>query len=115
MLRTIVSGESEAGRGGACKVIFGACWRSRLCKEEAILESLATVTNLFTRGPVYFFWRPMKYVSAEESVAIIKSGDRVFIHTAAAAPQQLIKAMTDRAPDLLSVEVIHLHTEGEAP
>ncbi len=57
----------------------------------------------------------MKYVTAEDAVAIIKSGDRVFIHTAAAAPQQLIKAMTARAPDLRSVEVVHLHTEGEAP
>lgn len=57
----------------------------------------------------------MKYVTAEESVAIIKSGDRVFIHTATAAPQQLIKAMTARAPDLRSVELVHLHTEGEAP
>jgi 4-hydroxybutyrate CoA-transferase len=59
--------------------------------------------------------RTMKYVTAEEAVAIIKSGDRVFIHSVAAAPQQLIKAMTARAPDLRSVEVVHLHTEGEAP
>jgi acyl-CoA hydrolase len=57
----------------------------------------------------------MKYVTAEEAVAIIKSGDRVFIHSVAAAPQQLIKAMTARAPDLRSVEVVHLHTEGDAP
>ena len=57
----------------------------------------------------------MKFVTAEEAVAIINSGDRVFIHSAAAAPQQLIKAMTARAPDLRSVEVVHVHTEGEAP
>lgn len=57
----------------------------------------------------------MKYVTAAEAVAIIKSGHRVFIHTAAAAPQQLIKAMTARARELRSVEVVHLHTEGEAP
>jgi acyl-CoA hydrolase len=57
----------------------------------------------------------MKYVTAAEAVAIIKSGDRVFIHTAAAAPQQLIKAMTARAPELRSVEIVHLHTEGDAP
>jgi acyl-CoA hydrolase len=57
----------------------------------------------------------MKYVTAEESVAIIKSGDRVFVHTAAAAPQQLVKAMTARAPELRAVEVVHLHTEGAAP
>jgi 4-hydroxybutyrate CoA-transferase len=57
----------------------------------------------------------MKYVTAAEAVAIIKSGDRVFIHSVAAAPQQLIKAMTARAPDLRSVELVNLHTEGDAP
>jgi len=57
----------------------------------------------------------MKIVPIEEAVAVIKSGDRVFIHSVAAAPQQLIHAMTERAPELLDVEVIHLHTEGEAP
>ena len=57
----------------------------------------------------------MKYVTAAEAVAIINSGDRIFIHTAAAAPQQLIKAMTARARDLRSVEIVHLHTEGDAP
>ena len=57
----------------------------------------------------------MKIVPIEEAVSVIKSGDRVFIHSVAAAPQQLIHAMTDRAPELLDVEVIHLHTEGDAP
>ncbi len=57
----------------------------------------------------------MKIVSAEEAVKSIRSGDRVFIHSVAAAPQQLIQAMTQRAPELRNVEVIHLHTEGPAP
>ncbi|ARA95094.1 4-hydroxybutyrate CoA-transferase [Rhodothermaceae bacterium RA] len=57
----------------------------------------------------------MKWVSAEEAVSVIKSGDRVFVHSAAAAPQRLIRAMTARAPKLRHVEVCHLHTEGEAP
>ena len=57
----------------------------------------------------------MKYVSAEEAVSVIESGNRVFVHTAAAAPQQLIRAMTARADELTNVEVVHLHTEGEAP
>lgn len=55
------------------------------------------------------------YVSAEEAVACIRSEDRVFIHSVAAAPKCLIEAMTHRAPELRNVEVIHLHTEGEAP
>lgn len=57
----------------------------------------------------------MKVVTAEDAVAIIKSGDRVFIHGAAATPQQLITAMTARATELKDVEIVHLHTEGPAP
>ncbi len=57
----------------------------------------------------------MKLVSAAEAVAVIKSRDRVFVHSIAAAPQELIKAMTARAPRLSKVEVVHIHTEGPAP
>jgi acyl-CoA hydrolase len=57
----------------------------------------------------------MKFVSAEEAVSVIESGNRVFVHTAAAAPQQLIRAMTARSDELTNVEIVHLHTEGEAP
>ncbi len=57
----------------------------------------------------------MKYTSAEEAVSVIQSGNRVFIHSVAAAPQRLIQAMTARAPELRNVEIVHLHTEGPAP
>ncbi|MFN0140501.1 MAG: acetyl-CoA hydrolase/transferase family protein [Pyrinomonadaceae bacterium] len=56
-----------------------------------------------------------KFVSAQEAVKAIKSNDRVFIHSIAAAPQQLIRAMTERATELRNVEIVHLHTEGAAP
>lgn len=56
-----------------------------------------------------------KYMSADEAVKLIESGNRVFIHSVAAAPQQLIKAMVNRADELRNVEIVHLHTEGEAP
>lgn len=56
-----------------------------------------------------------KYTNAETAVQCIKSGDRVFIHSVAAAPQALIAAMTARAPELRNVEIVHLHTEGPAP
>ena len=52
-------------------------------------------------------------VSASEAVKVIKSNDRVYIHTAAAAPQELIDAMTARADSLHNVEVCHLHIEGK--
>lgn len=55
------------------------------------------------------------FVTAEEAVSIIKSGDRVFIQAAAATPQTLIQAMTNRHEELRNVEIIHLHTEGDAP
>jgi acyl-CoA hydrolase len=54
-------------------------------------------------------------VRAEEAVSVIKSGDRVFIHSVAAAPRLLIEAMTARAGELRVVEVVSLHTEGDAP
>jgi acyl-CoA hydrolase len=56
-----------------------------------------------------------RFVSAEEAVSVIKSGSRVFIHSVAAAPRRLIEAMTARAPELRVVEIVSLHTEGEAP
>ncbi|MDX1532285.1 MAG: hypothetical protein R3362_12215, partial [Rhodothermales bacterium] len=57
----------------------------------------------------------MKIVDAAKAVSVIKSRDRVFVHTAMAAPQRLVEAMTARAPELRHVEVCHLHTEGPAP
>ncbi len=57
----------------------------------------------------------MKIVSADEAVSYIQSRQHVYIHTAAAAPQQLIKALTKRHKELRKVQIFHLHTEGEAP
>lgn len=57
----------------------------------------------------------MKTVEAAEAVTVVQSRDRVFVHTAVAAPQSLVQALTDRAPELRHVEMVHLHTEGEAP
>ena len=57
----------------------------------------------------------MKRTTPEEAVSVIRSGNRVFIHSVAAAPGRLIEAMTARAPELAEVEIVHLHTEGPAP
>ena len=56
-----------------------------------------------------------KAVSASEAVKVIKSNDRVYIQAAAAVPQELINAMTERHEELRNVEVCHLHLEGETP
>ncbi len=53
--------------------------------------------------------------SAEEAVKHVKSHNRVFIHSVAAAPQTLIKALTARSNELFGVNIVHIHTEGEAP
>lgn len=56
----------------------------------------------------------MNYASAEEAVRAIRSGDRVFVHSIAAAPHTLLKAMVARASALRAVEIVQLHTEGPA-
>jgi acyl-CoA hydrolase len=50
-------------------------------------------------------------VSPEEVVSKIKSGDRVFVHGAAATPTALLDALCARK-DLEGVTLYHLHTEG---
>ncbi len=57
----------------------------------------------------------LNFVTAEEAVKIVESGDRVFLHSAAATPIHLVKALTDRADELKGVEILSIHTEGEAP
>ncbi|MBZ0136616.1 MAG: 4-hydroxybutyrate CoA-transferase [Planctomycetes bacterium] len=57
----------------------------------------------------------MKYVSAEQAVAGIKSGQRVFIGSGAAEPSELVSAMTARTGELRDVNVLHILTLGEAP
>ncbi len=56
-----------------------------------------------------------KAVSAQEAVKIVKSGDKVYIQAAAAAPHVLINALADRHEELRHVEICQLHTEGPAP
>lgn len=56
----------------------------------------------------------IKYVSAEEALKEIKSDNNVFIHSAAATPDLLVKAMVARAPELKNVNIYHIHTEGDA-
>lgn len=61
--------------------------------------------------------KPINIVSAEEAVKVIKSGDRIHIHSVACAPQTLIQAMCERGRrrEFNNVTLQHLHIEGEAP
>jgi acyl-CoA hydrolase len=54
-------------------------------------------------------------VTPQEAVSVIRSGDRIFIHTAAAAPQVLVQALAERGDELRGVQIYQLHTEGPAP
>ena len=51
---------------------------------------------------------------ADEAVATVKSGMRVFVHGAAATPTRLIEALARRR-DLSDVTIYSLHTSGPAP
>lgn len=57
----------------------------------------------------------MKLLTPLQALQCVRSGDRVFIHSAAAAPQVLIDALVARAPELRDVEIVHLHHEATAP
>jgi 4-hydroxybutyrate CoA-transferase len=52
--------------------------------------------------------------AADEAVACLRSGMRVFVHGAAATPTLLLEALARRR-DLSDVTLYHLHTSGPAP
>lgn len=59
----------------------------------------------------------MKFVSFEEAVKVVKTNDRIHIHSVACAPQGLINALCERGrrKEFKNVRIQHLHTEGPAP
>ena len=59
----------------------------------------------------------IKFISADEAVKVVKSGDHIHFSSVASAPQVLIQALCRRgdAGDLKDVYIHHLHTEGPAP
>jgi len=57
----------------------------------------------------------MRIVDAAEAVAGIKSGQQVYVHSAASTPSVLLDALVARAPELSDVKVVHFHIEGPGP
>ena len=49
-----------------------------------------------------------QYLTAEEAVQYVKSGDRVFMTGNCSVPQKLLRALVDRAPDYEDVELVQL-------
>ncbi len=58
--------------------------------------------------------KSIKFVSADEAVKVIKSNDRVHLHSVAVTPHPLIKAMCERGrnKEFRNVRIQHIHTEG---
>ena len=56
-----------------------------------------------------------KAVSPEVAVQYIESGEHIWIHSAGAAPQVLVNALSARHEELEDVSIYQLHTEGSAP
>lgn len=54
-----------------------------------------------------------KYMSAEQALLAVKTGDRVFIHGSAATPVPLVKAMQARHRELHHVELVSITTMGD--
>jgi acyl-CoA hydrolase len=54
-----------------------------------------------------------QYMTADEAVKIVQSGNRVYLHGSAATPQTLLKALAKRANELRDVELVAVSTLGE--
>jgi acyl-CoA hydrolase len=55
----------------------------------------------------------IKFIQADEAVAKIKSGDKVFLHGSAATPLHLCEALSKRKDELRNVELISISTLGD--
>jgi hypothetical protein len=53
-------------------------------------------------------------LSAEEAIKVVKSGDTIFVHSAAATPTKLLAALAHHGKEsrLEKVTVCHIHIEG---
>ena len=56
-----------------------------------------------------------KVATPEEAARLIASGQRVYVQGGCAVPTALVNAVVERYRELSNVEIVHLHTEGEAP
>ncbi len=78
-------------------------------------SSVPISPSLGSRPPAVGYSLGVIPTTADEALKVVQSGDRIYIHGVAAAPQPLIQALVKRAPELRDVEIVQLHTEGPAP
>lgn len=55
-----------------------------------------------------------KLTTAGKALEVVHSGQRVLIHQGCNEPEDLVKALVNRGPELQNVEVIHMATMGSA-
>lgn len=55
----------------------------------------------------------MKYVSAEEALQIVQSGQRVFVHGSACTPLFMLQKLAEQAPRLRDVELVSISLYGD--
>jgi acetyl-CoA hydrolase len=59
--------------------------------------------------------REGRLVAAQEALEVVRSGQRLYVQGGCAVPRALIDALVARYQALRDVEVVHMHTEGDAP
>ena len=55
-----------------------------------------------------------KIKTADAALQVVKSADRIHVHQGCSEPEELIRALLKRAPELRDVEIIHIATMGIA-
>ena len=55
-----------------------------------------------------------RVTTAEKAVEVVRSSECVYIHQGCAEPEDLVRALTRRGPELRDVQIIHLATFGNA-
>lgn len=85
-------------------------------RQEREIESYGMVRKVsepFYKVP----GREPRQVTADEAVAVVKSGDNVFVQGVAATPTPLLEALCrwGKKANLKKVRIHHIHTEGPLP
>lgn len=57
----------------------------------------------------------LEFISADQAVKCVKSGDHIHLSSIASVPQILVEALAKRGGELHDVHFHHFHTEGPAP
>ncbi|PIF05365.1 MAG: 4-hydroxybutyrate CoA-transferase [Draconibacterium sp.] len=61
--------------------------------------------------------KKIRFISAREAVKVVKSNDRIHLHSVAVTPHPLIQALCERGrnKEFKNIRIQHIHTEGEVP